>query len=165
MLVASLSLLYILKLIFFRLLLFSFLLISFQNFDFTKIIADDLKRNSDEENQSTTIRQLESRLSDTLIALKSTEARYKLTSQESKRLSDANDRLSRNLNVSKNEMETLRKQYDETRRNLLHLQRCARNAQTESVLCVHSRPPHDQSTAASGTMDRSLICFRRRAVL
>ena len=26
-------------------------------------------------------------------------------------------------------METLRKQYDETRRNLLHLQRCARNAQ------------------------------------
>lgn len=128
-LVASLSLLYILKLIFFPLLLFSFLLISFQNFDFTKIIADDLKRNSDEENQSTTIRQLESRLSDTLIALKSTEARYKLTSQDSKRISDANDRLSRNLNVSKNEMETLRKQYDETRRNLLHLQRCARNAQ------------------------------------
>jgi chromosome segregation ATPase len=90
---------------------------------------DDAKRSSEEKHTTQSIRQLEQRLTDTTMALKSTEARYKLQQQESKRVGDAKDRLSKELKHAHHELETLRKQYDETRRNLLHLQRCARNAQ------------------------------------
>ena len=48
--------------------------------------------------------------------------------QEGKRVLEAKHRLATQYGETKKELEVVRKQYDETRRNLLHLQRCARNA-------------------------------------
>ena len=91
--------------------------------------TDDVKRSSDYEHQHQNLRQLEQRLSNTNLTLKATEARYKIQQQEMKRMSDGKDRLFNDLNKTNDELETMRKQYEETKRSLLHMQRCARNAQ------------------------------------
>ena len=50
--------------------------------------------------------------------------------EEARRSNEARDRIAKELDVSRAEMESLQKAHEETRRNLLHMQRCARNAQT-----------------------------------
>ena len=93
-----------------------------------ELTNDDDKRNSEYEEKNMSMHHLEQRLSETMLTLKATEARYQMQQQEGKRVLEAKHRLATQYGEAKKELEVVRKQYDETRRNLLHLQRCARNA-------------------------------------
>ena len=113
--------------------------------------TDDYKRNSDYEEKNIQMNQMEQRLSETLITLKATEARYQIQQQEAKRTLESKDRLARKYKETKTELDVVRKQYDETRRNLLHLQRCARNASVIEKNCARFLRDANKATSSNGS--------------
>jgi septal ring factor EnvC (AmiA/AmiB activator) len=95
--------------------------------------SDDSRRHDaleDSEKLSNQVGALEKRLQQSKTAMRGAQTRCAMHQEEARRTKEARDRMAQELDAVHAEMESLQKVHEETRRNLLHMQRCARNAQT-----------------------------------
>ena len=95
--------------------------------------SDDSRRHDafeDSEKLANQVDALEKRLQQSKTAMRGAQSRCSMHQEEARRAKEAKDRMAKELDAVHVDMESLQKAHEETRRNLLHMQRCARNAQT-----------------------------------
>lgn len=99
----------------------------------SELQADDQFRThsaKDSERLTNQIEMLGKQLSQSKAALRSAQSRCSMHQEEARRAKESRDRMAKELESAHTDMEQLQNTHDETRRSLLHLQRCARNAET-----------------------------------